>query len=150
MGTSPSSGNNFIVPLFYFPLYFLQRLLPEDYLFLVIAYQGNLRWVEVTCQAVIFSNFFRSFFLQILTFYLPLSLSLSVVVLLAHVLPHFQLIFSSKTQLFGIYLKSLLNQYLPHFESKSYQINSIKFCSLRSFQQHQRNIPILPKFSTMI
>ncbi len=30
--------------------------------------------------------------------------------------------------------KSLKNQYLPHSESKSYQINSIKFCSSRSFQ----------------
>jgi hypothetical protein len=46
--------------------------------------------------------------------------------------------------------KSLQNQYLPHSESKSYQINSIKFCSSRSFQQHQRHIPIPPKFSAMI
>jgi hypothetical protein len=40
---------------------------------------------------------------------------------------------------FGIYLnfqqqKLLENQYLPHSESKSYQINSIKSCSSRSFQ----------------
>ncbi len=34
--------------------------------------------------------------------------------------------------------KSIKNQYLPHSESKSYQINSIKSCSSRSFQQHQR------------
>jgi hypothetical protein len=52
----------------------------------------------------------------------------------------------------GIYLnfqqqKSLENQYLPHSESKSYQINSIKSCSSRSFQQHQRHIPIPLKFS---
>ncbi len=35
--------------------------------------------------------------------------------------------------------KSLQNQYLPHSESKSYQIISIKSCSSRSFQQHQRH-----------
>ncbi len=46
--------------------------------------------------------------------------------------------------------KSLLNQYLPHPESKSYQINSIKSCSSRSFQQHQRHIPIPLKFSAKI
>jgi hypothetical protein len=39
--------------------------------------------------------------------------------------------FLSKTWFFGIYLnfqqhKSLKNQYLPQFQSKSYQINSIK------------------------
>jgi hypothetical protein len=33
--------------------------------------------------------------------------------------------------------KSLKNQCLSHSESKSYQINSIKSCSSRSFQQHQ-------------
>jgi len=38
----------------------------------------------------------------------------------------------------------------PHSESKSYQVNSIKSCSSRSFQQHQRNIPILLKFSATI
>jgi hypothetical protein len=45
--------------------------------------------------------------------------------------------------------KSLLNQYLPHFETKSYhyQINSIKPFSSRPFQQHQRHIPNPPKFS---
>jgi hypothetical protein len=62
-----------------------------------------------------------------------------------------QLIFPSKTWFFGIYLnfqwqKSLKTQYLPHSESKSYQINSIKSCSSRSFQQHQRHILIPPKF----
>jgi hypothetical protein len=41
----------------------------------------------------------------------------------------------------------LKNQYLPHSESKSYQINSIKSCSSRSFQEHQRHIPIPLKFS---
>jgi hypothetical protein len=30
------------------------------------------------------------------------------------------------------------NQCFPHSESKSYQINSIKSCSSRSFQQHQK------------
>jgi hypothetical protein len=73
------------------------------------------------------------------------------------VFPHPQLICPSKTWLFGIYLnfqwqkslKTLL--YLPHSESKSYQINSIiKSCSSRSFQQHQRHIPIPPKFSATI
>jgi hypothetical protein len=47
--------------------------------------------------------------------------------------------FSFKTWFFGIYLnfqrqKSLKNQYLPHSESKSYQINPLKPCSSRSFQ----------------
>jgi hypothetical protein len=36
------------------------------------------------------------------------------------------------------------------FESKSYQINSIKFCSSRPFQQHQEHIPIPPKISATI
>ncbi len=51
---------------------------------------------------------------------------------LAQVLPRPQLIFPSKACFFGIYLnfqrqKSLKkNQYLPHSESKSHQINSIK------------------------
>ncbi len=67
------------------------------------------------------------------------------------VLQHPQLIFPSKTWFFGIYLnfqwqKSIKNQYLPHSESKSYQINSIKSCSSRSFQQHQWHIPIPPNF----
>jgi len=67
-------------------------------------------------------------------------------------LPRSQLIFPSKTWFFGIYLnfqrqKSLKNQYLLRSESKSYQINSIKSCSSRSFQEHQRHIPIPPKFS---
>jgi hypothetical protein len=46
--------------------------------------------------------------------------------------------------------KSFLNQYNPHFKSKSYQINFIKSCSSRSFQQHQRHAPIPPKFSARI
>jgi hypothetical protein len=71
------------------------------------------------------------------------------------VLPHPQVIFPSKAWFFGIYLnfqqqKSFRNQYLPHSESKSYQINSIKSCSSRSFQQHQRHIPIPLKFSATI
>jgi hypothetical protein len=71
------------------------------------------------------------------------------------VLPHPQLIFPSKTWSFGIYLnfqrqKSLKIQYLSHSESKSHQINSIKSCSSRYFQQHQRHIPIPPKFSATI
>jgi hypothetical protein len=71
------------------------------------------------------------------------------------VIPHSQLIFPSKAWFFRVYLnfqqqKSLKNQYLPHSESKSYQINSIKSCSSRSFQQHQRHIPISLKFSAMI
>jgi hypothetical protein len=50
---------------------------------------------------------------------------------LAQVLPRPKLIFPSKTWVFRIYLnfqqqKSLKNRYLPHSESKSYQINSIK------------------------
>jgi hypothetical protein len=50
---------------------------------------------------------------------------------LAQVLPCPQLIFPFKTWFLGIYLnfqgqKSLNNQYLPHSESRSYHINSIK------------------------
>jgi len=68
------------------------------------------------------------------------------------VLPHPQVNFPSKTWFLGIYLnfqwqKSFKNQYLPHSESTPYQINSIKSCSSRSFQQHQRHIPIPLKFS---
>jgi hypothetical protein len=60
-----------------------------------------------------------------------------------------------KTWFFGIYLnfqqqKSVLNQHLPHSGSKSYQINSIKSCSSRSFQQHQRHDQIPSKFSATI
>jgi hypothetical protein len=71
---------------------------------------------------------------------------------LAQVLPHPQMIFPFKTWFFGIYLnflrqKSLKNQYLPHSKSKSYQINSIKSYTSRSFQQHQMHIPIPAKFS---
>jgi hypothetical protein len=63
--------------------------------------------------------------------------------------------FSFQNLIFGIYLnhpqhKSFKNQCLPHSESKSYQINSIKSCSSRSFQQHQRHIPIPPKILAMI
>jgi len=48
------------------------------------------------------------------------------------VLPRSQLIFPSKTWFFGFYFKfqwqkSLQIQYLPHSESKSYQINFIKY-----------------------
>jgi len=70
---------------------------------------------------------------------------------LAQVLPLPQLIFPSKTWSFGIYLnfhrqKSLYNQYLSHPESKSYEINFIKSCSSKSFQQHQRHIQLLRNF----
>jgi hypothetical protein len=62
------------------------------------------------------------------------------------VLPHPQLISPSKIQFFGIF--SHRNHYsLLHSESKSYQINFLKACSSRSFQQHQRHIPIPLKFS---
>jgi len=72
-------------------------------------------------------------------------------VLLAQVLPCPQLIFPFKTWFFGIYLnfqqqKSLKNQYLPHSESKFYQINSINFFSSRSFQQHKGTFQFLQKF----
>jgi hypothetical protein len=46
--------------------------------------------------------------------------------------------------------KSLKNQHLPHSTSKSYQVNSIKSCSSRSFQQHQSHIPIPSKFSAIV
>ncbi len=72
-------------------------------------------------------------------------------VLLAQVLPHPQLIFPSKTWCFGIYLsfqwqKSLTNQYLPHSESKSYQINSIKSCSSRSLNNTEGTFQFLQNF----
>jgi hypothetical protein len=72
------------------------------------------------------------------------------------VLPCAQLIFSSKTWFFGTYLNFSVAEitskikYLPHSESKSYQINSIKSYSSRSFQEHQRHIPIPPKFSANV
>jgi ABC-type multidrug transport system fused ATPase/permease subunit len=74
---------------------------------------------------------------------------------LARVLPYPQLIFPSKTWFFRIYLnfqqqKSNKNQYFSHFESKYYQIDSIKSFSSRSFQQHQRHVPISPKISVEI
>ncbi len=46
--------------------------------------------------------------------------------------------------------KFTLNQYIPHFKYKSYQINSFKSCSSRSFQQNQRHILIPPQFLAMI
>ncbi len=46
--------------------------------------------------------------------------------------------------------KIILKSISPTFESKSYQINSIKSCSSRSFQEHQRHISIPPEFSTSI
>jgi len=70
---------------------------------------------------------------------------------LARVLLCPQLIFPSKTSFFGIYLKFsapeiTLKINISHVsESKSYQINSIKSYSSRSFHQHQRHIPIPPK-----
>jgi hypothetical protein len=74
--------------------------------------------------------------MQILNAHLP---NTGVSWTLAQALPRPQLIFPSRTWFFGIYLnfqqqKSLENQYLPHSESKSYQVNSIKSCSSRSFQ----------------
>ncbi len=67
------------------------------------------------------------------------------------VLPSSLLIFHSKTWLFGIYLnfqgqKSLKNQYLPHSESKSYQINSIKSCLSRSFHHTKGTFQFLRNF----
>ncbi len=72
------------------------------------------------------------------------------------VLPRSQLIFPFKTWFFWEFIwtfssrNHLKNQYLPHFESKSYQINSIKSGSSSSFQQHQRHIPPPSKFSATI
>jgi len=66
--------------------------------------------------------------------------------LAAQVLPCPQPIFPSKSWFLLEFIwifsgkKSLKNQYLSHSESKSYQINSIKSCSLRSFQEHQKPI----------
>ncbi len=66
---------------------------------------------------------------------------------LARVLLCPQLIFPFKTSFFGIYLEFsapeiTLKINISHvFESKSYQINSIKSYSSRSFHQHQRHKP---------
>ncbi len=70
---------------------------------------------------------------------------------LAQVLPRPQLIFPSKTWFSEIYLN--FQQAEITFKSispKSYQINSIKSYSSKSFQQHQRHIPIPPKFSATV
>jgi hypothetical protein len=42
--------------------------------------------------------------------------------------------------------KSLTNQYLPHSESKSYQINSIKSCSSRSLNNTEGTFQFLQNF----
>jgi hypothetical protein len=62
-------------------------------------------------------------------------------VLLAQVLSRPQLIFPFKTWFFGIYFEFseaeiTFKSISPTYESKSYQMNSIKSCSSRSFQQH--------------
>ncbi len=59
--------------------------------------------------------------------------------------------FSFQNLFFGIYLnfqqqKSLKNQYLPHSESKSHQINSIKSCSSRSFHSTKGTFQFLRNF----
>jgi len=69
----------------------------------------------------------------------------------AQLLPRPQLIFPSKTWFLGIYLnfqqqKSLKNQYLSYSKSKSYQINSIKYCSSRLSQQYQSPFQFLRNF----
>ncbi len=64
---------------------------------------------------------------------------------LAQVFPHPQLIFPSKTWFFGIYLNFQWQKSLI-----SHIRNFIKSCSSRSVQQHQRHIPIPPKFSATI
>jgi hypothetical protein len=74
---------------------------------------------------------------------------------LAQVLSRPQLIFPSKTWFFEIYLnfqgqKSLKNQYLPNFESKSYQINSIKFLLIKMFPRTLKALPIPQKFPATI
>ncbi len=64
--------------------------------------------------------------------------------------------FPSKTWFFGEFIWIFCGR--NHFkinishksESKSYQINSIKSCSSRAFQEHQRHIPIPLKFSATI
>jgi hypothetical protein len=72
---------------------------------------------------------------------------------LAQLLPQPQLIFPSRTWFFWEFIwifssRNHLKINIPHnSESKSYQINSIKSCSSRSFQEHQRHIPIPLKIS---
>jgi hypothetical protein len=62
-----------------------------------------------------------------------------------------QLIFPSKTWFFGIYLnfqwqKSLKNQYLPHSESKSNQISSIKSAHQALFNNTKGTFQCLQNF----
>jgi hypothetical protein len=75
------------------------------------------------------------------------------------VFPRSQVIFPFKTWFFGIYLNfqwqkshfKIFFQYLPHSESKSYQINSVKIFLIKIFpSKHQKHFPIPLKFSAPI
>ncbi len=61
-----------------------------------------------------------------------------------------QLIFPFKTWFFEIYWIFNGRNHLKINISQSYQINSIKSCSSRSSQEHQKHIPIPSKFSATI
>jgi hypothetical protein len=112
--------------------------------------------LSVSLDRCLWSNFSSRLFIDMLgTTFLFKYTRLVWPVPLAQVFARPQLIFPSKTWFCGIYLnfqqqKSLKNQYLPHSQSKSYQINSLKSCSSRSFQQHQSHIPIPLKISATI
>jgi hypothetical protein len=75
---------------------------------------------------------------------------------LAQVLSHPQLILPSKTCFFGIYLNFQQQKSLKNHISHILNPNLTKKISLNpthqdlSFQQHQRHIPIPPKFSALI
>jgi hypothetical protein len=71
-------------------------------------------------------------------------------VLLAQVLPTSSTDFSLPKPGFFQWQKSLKNQYLHILNPNLTPKHSIKSCSSRSFQQHQRHIAIPPKFSATI
>ncbi len=80
--------------------------------------------------------------------WMPSHVSISILIyfILVWPVPLSSTDFSFQTWVLEIYLnfqqeKWVETQSLPHSESKSYKINSIKSCSSRSFQQHQWHIP---------
>jgi len=104
-------------------------------------YRISCVWVHLPMVISYFYQHSKVLFHDILVWPVPL----------AQVLPCPQLIFPFKTWFFGIDLnfqqqKSLKNRDLPHFESKSYQINSIKSSSSRSFQHTKGTFQFLWSF----
>ncbi len=60
-----------------------------------------------------------------------------------------KLIFQNLFEFFQGQKSLLKKQYLPHFDSKSYQINSIKSCSSKSFPWHQRQFQSILNFQLL-